>query len=189
MRCKDSRFNSPPADVVTWPWGFGCRRVSVSQLKRWHRLCDSAWGPSAFARRFTGCPGTAEARLARDRFTYASLKWIRCGRERTLKSRLKCCQQILKTEAFIWACLFWSIVQTQPNNILAPLKVSLCQYYINIFAKWTREATPRRVCVANFATFTEKCDWFDDTTLKLKPRLVVFSFKLFMTSFHSEETC
>lgn len=126
------RFNSPPADVVTWPWGFGCRMVSVSQLKRWHRLCDSAWGPSAFARRFTGCSGTAEARLTRDRFTHASLKWIQCGWERTLKSRLKCWLQILKTEAFIWACLFWSIVQTQGNNILAPLKVSLCQCYISI---------------------------------------------------------
>lgn len=64
--------------------------------------------------------------------------------------------------------------------------VSMLHQY---FAKWTREATPWRVCVSNFATFTEKCDWVDDTTLKLKPRLIVFSRKLFMTSFHSEETC
>lgn len=48
---------------------------------------------------------------------------------------------------------------------------------------------PGRVCIANFDTFTEKCDWVDDTALKLKPSLVVFSHKLFMTLFHSDEKC
>lgn len=38
-----------------------------------------------------------------------------------------------------------------------------------------------------FATFTEKCDHVNDTTVKLKLCLVVFSGKL--TSFHSDENC
>lgn len=169
LRWKDGRFNSPPADVVTWPWGFGCRRVSVSQLNRWHRLCDNAWGPAAFARRFTGCSGTAEAGLTRDRFTHASLKWIRCGRERTLKSRLKLLTANKDWSLYLslFVLIYCTNTAEQHFSTSEGQSVSMVHQY---FDKWTREATPRRVCVANFATFTEKCDWVDDSTLKLKPR-------------------